>query len=189
MLNGSILELIILLVFSFSASNQDLTSWFLQHHTMTLKITSSAFEHSLSIYESKIPFSLLKEIEKFKKRNCLIAGFNSKIAGIKSVCCEQCLKAHILAKVRDFGLDSPLNETINVLFKCETGHNSYYLDEGRLLRVWLIILSRSYKLLIIKSGLALIISGSVSQEAGPDTITDMQPIFLAREASIPISPT
>ncbi|MEK6892722.1 MAG: hypothetical protein AABX07_00810 [Nanoarchaeota archaeon] len=100
---------------------------------MTLKITSSALEHAFSIHKSKISSSLLKEIEKFKKRNCLIAGFDSKLSGIKSICCEQCLKAFILSKTEDFGLNSQLKEAINLSFKCETGHNSYYLDGGKLL--------------------------------------------------------
>ncbi len=102
---------------------------------MTLKITSPALEHSFSIYKSKIPAFLLEEIEKFKKRNCLIAKFDSKIAGIKSVCCEQCLKAHILSKTKNFDFDGRLKEAIDTLFKCEAGHKGYYLDEGKLLRV------------------------------------------------------
>jgi hypothetical protein len=101
---------------------------------MTLKIKQSAFEHSFFIRNPEIASSLFAEIENFKKRNCLITEFDSSIKGIRSVCCEQCLKAYILVKARDFDVDEQINEAIDELFTCKTGHEGYYLDKGKLLK-------------------------------------------------------
>jgi len=80
-----------------------------------------------------IPDDLIAEIESFVERNSL-----ATLNGINKTwnkCCDRCLKAHIMRKAEEFGLDNGTIKYLESLMKTETGHNGYYLDEDKLIKL------------------------------------------------------
>ncbi len=83
-----------------------------------------------------LPEALLEEIEEFTERNSL-AVIGNTIKERKPIhrCCPQCLKAHIIKTAQEIKLNKYDIIAIASLFPCETGHDGYYLDEERLLKI------------------------------------------------------
>lgn len=76
-----------------------------------------------------IPDKLIAEIEEYTNRNSLLTNKSGKIS------CPSCLKAHLIKKAEQFGLDSPSLKYISSIFKGAFGHNGYYLDEETLIKI------------------------------------------------------
>lgn len=78
-----------------------------------------------------------REVRNFIKRNVIIEStmicnegrFTSQVP-----CCLQCLKAHALKKAKEFGFEEEKIYMLEHCFKCEEGHNGYYLDVDRMFK-------------------------------------------------------
>jgi hypothetical protein len=79
---------------------------------------------------SSLPSSLKEELTRFADRNCLVALENS-FDGV----CLSCLKAHALAEAKKFNLTKSLIESIKTSFDGRIGHNGYYMDKDKLIRI------------------------------------------------------
>ncbi len=79
-----------------------------------------------------IPDSLIKEIDGFVERNCLVnlngRQNNNGINRKRDMCCPRCLKAFTLIKANEMNLGRETIELLGLWFNCETGHDGYYLD-------------------------------------------------------------
>ncbi|MDO8508217.1 MAG: hypothetical protein Q7S27_00870 [Nanoarchaeota archaeon] len=82
------------------------------------------YEDSISLYSlqnmiQSLPLSipLSREIILFSRRNIM-----------RGQVCLRCLKAYTLSKAKNLDLPEDF-EIISRIFKCETGHNDYYLDK------------------------------------------------------------
>ncbi len=85
---------------------------------MTLKITSPALE---TVFVEELPPFLEEEKNMFIKRN--------KISGNK--CCPWCLKAHLLKKADELGMEEWAIALIHQKFPGKAGHRGHYLDEEK----------------------------------------------------------
>ncbi len=74
-----------------------------------------------------IPDELLWELEEFASRN-IAPHTNGRI------CCR-CLKAYALKKAGDMNMSENIIKFLKTAFTCEAGHNSYYMDNGRLIKI------------------------------------------------------
>lgn len=79
---------------------------------------------------SKLPKPLREELNRFTDRNCLVALENSYEA-----VCEQCLKAHLLAEAKKMNIPKKLIESIKDSFEGKIGHNGYYMDQDKVIRI------------------------------------------------------
>lgn len=89
---------------------------------MAIKIKTYASE--LLLAQLTIPDNLLYEIGEFSKRNFIV----------DNLCCERCLKAHLLKRAEELNLDKEIIREIKNI-KGEIGHMGYYLDENKVTRV------------------------------------------------------
>lgn len=78
----------------------------------------------------KVPNELKAELDRFSDRNCLVALENS-YDGV----CLSCLKAHALAEAKRMNLSKKLLESLKESFEGKIGHNGYYMDQGKMIRV------------------------------------------------------
>ena len=112
---------------------------------MVIKKISKALESTIFIGANllnkidklaKIPWGLLKEADKFIRRNSLIVVAH-RIEDKRPIheCCESCLEAHLIKKANEMKFDNDVKRNIKQVFNCEIGHEGYYLDKGRLIRV------------------------------------------------------
>lgn len=76
------------------------------------------------------PDSLLEEIEDFASRNEIAESSKSDFR-----CCPDCLKAHVVKKARDSGLDSKSISLLSKIFRGKLGHEGYYLDKEELIKL------------------------------------------------------
>ena len=86
---------------------------------------------------SKLPEELLLEIKSFAERNSLTV-VASRIEDKEPLysCCLKCLKAHILKKTNKKNPEESSGGFLDRIFGCgKVGHNGYYLDGGRLIRI------------------------------------------------------
>lgn len=74
---------------------------------------------------------LLKEIDLFRRRNVLAKDKS------RGYCCPDCLKAHLLRKAFESGLNKEFIQNLSNSIKGEAGHKGYYIDEGELHYVYL----------------------------------------------------
>ncbi len=83
-----------------------------------------------------LPDDLIAELEDFISRNAIVNIESDRLGKHIEInqCCIRCLKSHALSKGREFGLDSKSLSFLEDLFKCESGHNGYYLDSGNLVK-------------------------------------------------------
>jgi hypothetical protein len=79
--------------------------------------------------------SLLYEIDLFVKRNILVKTLEKETHKKVKKCCQQCLKAHLMNKLQEIGIDSSFVRALDSGFSCETGHNGYYMDGKKLIEV------------------------------------------------------
>jgi hypothetical protein len=82
---------------------------------MTLKITSPALE---TVFVDELPPFLKEERDKFIKRN-RISGKNY---------CPWCLKAYLIEKAAEKGMEEWAISAIKQFLHCRKGHSGYYLD-------------------------------------------------------------
>jgi hypothetical protein len=85
--------------------------------------TRKILDSVLKTKKGSVPLSFVKEIEEFVLRNTLEKG----------QCCFRCFKAHILKKAKIHGLNKSWLDEATKYLECESGHNGYYLDKGKLL--------------------------------------------------------
>ena len=122
---------------------------------MTLKTNSLALEHPASISGMRIqrqiteilfesvkskrnvlPDALVEEIEDFTERNSLvIVGYGLGDRRPLHRCCQSCLKAHLVKTAKDLKLNKRVINYILSSFSCAMGHNEYYLDEDKLVKI------------------------------------------------------
>lgn len=93
------------------------------------QLKKTLFSHKLNGIKKDIiiPDELIFEIEDFSLRNSLV---NSP-----SITCCRCLKAHALKQAKEKGLSKSAVEFLGEVFDCTEGHNGYYLDKGRLVKI------------------------------------------------------
>ena len=85
---------------------------------------------------TNIPDLLIKEADSFMKRNSLaVVACNINNKEQIHECCPSCLEAHLIRKAKELGLNNNHKEAIQKIFECKVGHNGYYLDRERLVRV------------------------------------------------------
>lgn len=84
---------------------------------MTLKTTSFALG---TILLEELPPFLVEERRNFTERN-RVSGNN---------CCPWCLKAYLVEKAIEKGMEEWAISMINRKFPGKTGHNGYYMDTG-----------------------------------------------------------
>ena len=85
---------------------------------------------------TNVPNSLIKEADLFMKRNSLaVVACNIRNKEQIHECCPCCLEAHLIKKAKELGLNNNHREAIQRIFECEIGHNGYYLDKEKLVRV------------------------------------------------------
>jgi hypothetical protein len=89
---------------------------------MTLKITSPALE---TVFVEGLPPFLRKEMSEFTERN--------KISG--NNCCPWCLKAHLIEKALEQGMEEWAISAIKQLLPGRKGHRGYYLDKGEVRKI------------------------------------------------------
>jgi hypothetical protein len=80
-----------------------------------------------------IPDDFIAEVESFVKRNLIKIPINEEEFLYKS--CTRCLKAHIMKKSTEFGLDKGTISFLEQMLGGETGHHGHYMDEDELIRV------------------------------------------------------
>ena len=79
-----------------------------------------------------IPDKLTDELNHFIKRNSLVFLHLPNTAnGI----CKRCLKAHAIRKAQEMNLHKWIICSISEKFDCEAGHNGYYLDKSKLIKI------------------------------------------------------
>ena len=120
-------------------------SGFLQGDIMVIKRISKAIEGTVLIganvlgkidYLTRLPVKIMKEAQLFIKRNSLaVVAYTIDEKAPIHKCCENCLGAHLMRKADSLGLDNKAKENIVKAFDNHIGHEGYYLDKGRLVRV------------------------------------------------------
>lgn len=50
-------------------------------------------------------------------------------------CCQRCLKAHLIKKADELELGGRVKRFINRMISGEAGHNGYYMDGDKLIRI------------------------------------------------------
>ena len=78
-----------------------------------------------------IPDNLIAEIDSFCKRNNLISIPQNET----HTSCPDCLKAHALKRATALGLDPQSISFLSIMLNGKIGHNGYYLDGERLIRI------------------------------------------------------
>jgi hypothetical protein len=75
-----------------------------------------------------IPDKLISDLENFVERNLIVGDKKGSF-------CPRCLKAHASKKAAELGLDKDSVNFLGKIFKCEEGHNGYYLDSGEVVKI------------------------------------------------------
>ncbi len=90
----------------------------------------------ISLKPQEMPLAIIEEIEEFTERNS-IAVIAYTIPERKPIhrTCPQCLKAHIIKTAQNLGVNRIAITNLISSLHCETGHNSFYLDEDKLIKV------------------------------------------------------
>ena len=106
---------------------------------MTNKIKTAAYETKTIAgkiclkcsLKNKLPEFLVKEMLLFSGRNSIIKINECASCGEEiNIACPQCMKAHLLKATRESGKNE-IAELITEFFNYEAGHEGYYLDENR----------------------------------------------------------
>lgn len=74
-----------------------------------------------------IPDNLVAEADKFINRN-IVENSNFE-------CCLRCLKAHVLKKAAEMSLTDEQIYFLGNIFPGEAGHDGYYLDNEKLIKI------------------------------------------------------
>lgn len=82
---------------------------------------------------SRLPAGLMREALSFAKRNSLgIIKYDKE--NINNVC-PRCLKAHLMKKAEEKDLDKAVVEVLVNLGEYEMGHNGYYMDKEKVIKI------------------------------------------------------
>ncbi|MAG38292.1 hypothetical protein CMI45_02815 [Candidatus Pacearchaeota archaeon] len=118
----------------------------LQQTSETLYERETIVEHEVEemIYEIleksdwSVSGKLIDEIKKYANKNSFVFDsysiHDNEDVTVK-VCCIKCLKAHALAKAKELELNSDLIRVLEEVFNCDTGHNGYYLNREKAIKV------------------------------------------------------
>ncbi len=80
-----------------------------------------------------LPHEVIDEALAFCARNTIVhAEMNGKE---NYICCQPCLKAHVMKKARQMRTSKHLIMLFESLFPCQTGHEGYYMDQEKLQEV------------------------------------------------------
>ena len=94
---------------------------------MTNKLKNQVFEN---ITKTRVVLRLhprlLLELEAFRSRNSAPSTI--------SAYCIRCLKAHLIKKAREFHMEEEI-ENIHHELEDEVGHEGYYLDADRIIKI------------------------------------------------------
>lgn len=84
-----------------------------------------------------LPDNLIAELEEFISRNVVIKleAETPRTSLELGKCCIRCLKAHAIRRGMETGLDKVSLAFLEGLFDCETGHDGYYLDSDKLVKI------------------------------------------------------
>ena len=74
---------------------------------------------------------IIEEAERFAKRNAVVVDFMGREPKVH--CCEKCLRAHLLKFGRDMSMLK--RKRANVNDNLEVGHDGYYIDKERLVKL------------------------------------------------------
>ena len=78
---------------------------------------------------------ILKEAESFSTRNAIVTlQYLEKRKTLKQ-CCQRCLKAHLLKTLIAHKYDKERVESLFRLMNSEIGHNGYYMDQDKLIKI------------------------------------------------------
>lgn len=79
------------------------------------------------------PPQLVRELHSFAERNAIDVkpGLGKSIKQV----CLRCLKAFALVKIKEFKMPPKQSFLLLNHFQCNMGHNNYYLDEARVMRL------------------------------------------------------
>ena len=91
---------------------------------MTYKQNTTALEYGKNDKGSYKKF-LMEEAESFANRNM----------DKDKHYCPRCLKAHILKRTLELGINIKSINPIKILKNSEAGHLGYYLDDGELIKI------------------------------------------------------
>ncbi len=84
---------------------------------------------------TNFPVSLVKEAKSFMERNSLaVVACNIEDKELIHECCPNCLQAHLLKRAKEKGYIEE-SAIIQDIFEFDIGHDGYYIDKGKLLRV------------------------------------------------------
>jgi hypothetical protein len=89
---------------------------------MITKLTLNAAE---TVLIEELPLFLREEKEKFLGRN--------KISGDR--CCPWCLKAYLIERAKEKGMEDWAISMINQKLPGRSGHNGYYEDGGEIVKL------------------------------------------------------
>ncbi len=98
--------------------------------TKTIQEQEETIETASPPKISFLPSLLKEELNRFADRNCLVALENS-YDGV----CLSCLKAHALSEAKKLNLPKNKIESIKASFDGRIGHNGYYMDKDKLIRI------------------------------------------------------
>ena len=74
-----------------------------------------------------------------KLRNLFTVNFSVRTSEVietsKKLCCNKCLKAHFIEKTKTLNLKKENLKIFEKLFNCKAGHNGYYLDQERVVKI------------------------------------------------------
>jgi hypothetical protein len=89
-------------------------------------------EQPLFVGFSFLPTSFQRELQSFIARNSVVA---SNPHPKKEHCCNHCVKAHALKMARTLQLDEDTLDVLSASLDGNPGHDGYYLDQGRLVKL------------------------------------------------------
>jgi hypothetical protein len=109
----------------------------------SLAVDIHNLQHILPMIQKKhfekldaVPGELLLEMETFTERNAL-AIIANKVKDRTPLyrCCVNCLKAYAVNIVKKFEMGGDVEDVISKVLECESGHDGYYIDEGKLIKI------------------------------------------------------
>lgn len=82
---------------------------------------------------AQLPKDLAWKVGGFVKRNALVVIHHLNKAKPEYRCCESCLKAYMMKESQKY--DKNLGMKIEKTLSCKIGHDGYFIDAGRLVKI------------------------------------------------------
>jgi hypothetical protein len=102
---------------------------------MTQNLYTPLLERPLVFASKSIPLSIIKEVEQFVIRNCLIKVSQEHSLSPMQRCCPHCLKAFVLQIAQEQGINEKVQKELLRKLPGSIGHNGYYVDGEELIAV------------------------------------------------------